>query len=146
MASSSMSIMHLSCGTVKDRTQLRLQLLDQIFFAIRIATEMIEALSYNVRCFGIPVEGPADVFCDNMLVVKNLSIPASVLHKMHTVIFYHRVKEDQSVGILQVGWILGEFNPADLFTKSTTPGNTSHYLVGSIFSNPELPIGDIQKA
>ena len=107
---------------------------------------MIEALSYNVICFGIPAEGPADAFCDNMLVVKNSSIPASVLHKMHTVIFYHRVKEDQSVGILQVGWILGEFNPAGLFTKSTTPGNTRHYLVGSIFSNTELPIGDIQKA
>ena len=23
-----------------------------------------------LRCFGIPVEGPAEVFCDNMTVVK----------------------------------------------------------------------------
>ena len=41
------------------------------FFALRISTKMIEALRYKLRCFGIPVEGPAEIFCDNMSVVNN---------------------------------------------------------------------------
>ena len=44
------------------------------FVAPRIDTDMIGALRYELRCFGIPVEGPAEVLCDNMSVVKNLSI------------------------------------------------------------------------
>ena len=62
------------------------------FFAIRIATDIIEALRYKLRCFGIPVEGPAEVFCDNMSVVKNLSIPTSDLDKRNNNICYHRVR------------------------------------------------------
>ena len=41
------------------------------FFDPRNATEMIEALRYELRCFGIMVEGHAEVFCDNMSFVKN---------------------------------------------------------------------------
>ena len=41
---------------------------------------MIEALRYKLRYFGIPVEGTVEVFCDNMSVVKNLSIPTSALN------------------------------------------------------------------
>ena len=29
------------------------------FVALKIATEIIKALRYKVRCFGIPVKGPA---------------------------------------------------------------------------------------
>ena len=53
------------------------------FVAIRIPTEKIQALRYKLIFFGIPVEGPAEVFCDNMSVVKNSSIPTSVLNKRH---------------------------------------------------------------
>ena len=38
-----------------------------------IATDMVEALQYKLRCFGVPVQGPADVFFDNKLVVNNSS-------------------------------------------------------------------------
>ena len=107
---------------------------------------MIEALRYKLRRFGITVEGPAEVFCDNMSVVKNLSIPTSALNKRYNAICYHRVREAQAAGILRVGWIPGEFNLADLFTKTTMPGNTRHNLVDSIFSNTASPIGDIEKA
>ena len=40
------------------------------FVALRIVTEIIEYLRYKLRCFGISVGGPAEVFCDNMSVVK----------------------------------------------------------------------------
>ena len=36
--------------------------------------------------------------------------------------------------------------PADLFKRTTMPGNTGHNLVDSIFSNTASPIGDIEKA
>ena len=104
---------------------------------------MIKSLRYKLRCFGIPVEGPAKVFCNNMSVVKNSGIPSSAFNKKHNVICEHRVKEAQSAGILQVGWIPGELILADLFTKTTIHGNTGHNLVDSIFSNTESPIGDI---
>ena len=113
------------------------------FVALRVSTEVIEALRYKLRCFGITLEGPAEVFCDNMSVVKNLSIPTSVLNKRHNAIYYHSVMEAHAVGILQVGWIPGEFNLADLFTKTTMSGNTRHNLVDSIFSNTASLIGDI---
>ena len=66
---------------------------------------MIEALRYKLRCFGITVKGPAEVFCDNMSFVKNLSIPTSALNKRHNAICYHRVREAQAAGILRVWWV-----------------------------------------
>ena len=35
------------------------------YIALRICTEIVEALRYKLRCFGVPVEGPCDVLCDN---------------------------------------------------------------------------------
>ena len=105
------------------------------FVALRVLTEMIESLRYKLRCFGIPVEGPVEVFCDNMSVVKNSSIPKSVFNKRHNYICYHRVREAQAAGILRAGLIPGELYLADLFTKTTMPGNTRHNLIDSIFSN-----------
>ena len=32
------------------------------FIVLRIATEMIEELSYKLRMFGVAIDGPADVF------------------------------------------------------------------------------------
>ena len=106
---------------------------------------MIDALRYKLRCFGIPVKGPAEVFCDIMSVVKNPSIPTSSLNKRHNSICYHSFREDQAAGILWVGWIPGEFNLEDLFTKTKMPDNTRHNLVYSLFSNTESPIGNIEK-
>ena len=44
------------------------------FVALRIATEMIEALRYKLRMFGIPIDGPTDVLCDNQSVVTSSSL------------------------------------------------------------------------
>ena len=101
---------------------------------------------YKVKCFGVPVKGPVEIFCDNVSVVHNLSILASSLNKSHNTIYYHRVREAQDSGIIRVGCIPGDFNPSDLFTKTKIPGNKRHNLVHSIFSNTSSPISDIQKA
>ena len=51
--------------------------------ALRIATEMIEGLRYKLRMLGVPLEGPARVYCDNESVVKNTTLPESSLKKKH---------------------------------------------------------------
>ena len=43
--------------------------------------------------FGILIDGPANVFCDNRGVVKNLSVPESTLMKKHNAINYHVVEK-----------------------------------------------------
>ena len=61
------------------------------FVAMQIAKDMAIALRYKLRMFGIPIDGPADVFCDNQGVVKNMSLPESVLSKKQNTINYHAV-------------------------------------------------------
>ena len=63
------------------------------FIALRIATEMIEGLRYKLRMFGVPIDGPANVFGDNQSVINNATIPESPLKKKHVAICYHRVRE-----------------------------------------------------
>ena len=43
--------------------------------------------------FGIPIEGPTNVFCDNEAVYKNTSALVSTLDKKHNNIAYHRCRE-----------------------------------------------------
>ena len=87
------------------------------FVALRIAKEMIVALRYKLRMFGVPLAGPANVLCDNRGVVKNTSLPSSVLSKRHNAINYHAVREAAAASIIRVGKEDTESNIADLFTK-----------------------------
>jgi hypothetical protein len=72
--------------------------------------------------FGVPIEGPANVFCDNHGVMKNVSIPESTLMKKHNAINYHAMQEAVAAGILRVagGKEDGETNLADLLMKVLT--------------------------
>ena len=45
------------------------------FTALKKAVELVEALRYKLRMFGLPIEGPTNVFCDNESVYKNVSTP-----------------------------------------------------------------------
>ena len=87
------------------------------FVALRICKELIVALRYKLRMFGVNIDGPANVFCDNRGVVKNASVPESVLQKKHNAINYHVVREAVAAGIIRVGKENGETNLADLLTK-----------------------------
>ena len=78
---------------------------------------------------------PATVLCDNKSVVTNASVPASVLHKRHNAICYHRVREAQACEMIRVGWIPGDFNKSDLLTKTSMPGNKKNRFVQQIFHN-----------
>ena len=87
------------------------------FYAMRTAVEMIKTLRYKLRMFGIPIDGPASVFCDNEAVYKNTSMPASVLNKKVHSIAYHICREAVAAGIIQIAKEGTKTNLADLFPK-----------------------------
>lgn len=101
------------------------------FIAMKIAVEQVEALRYKLRMMGIPIEGPANLYCDNESVFKNSSFPESAIKKKHNSIAYHKSRESQAAGSVRVAWIPGTSNPADIFTK-LLPGPTLRNLVGMI--------------
>jgi hypothetical protein len=45
--------------------------------AMKNAIELIEALRYKLRMFGVPIDGARNIFCDNEAVRKNRSDPTS---------------------------------------------------------------------
>ena len=79
---------------------------------------MIITLRYKLRCFGVPLTGPASILCDNQGVVKNTSIPTYILNKKHYAINYHSVCETVTAVILRVGKEDSLTNFADPFTKN----------------------------
>ena len=90
------------------------------FCAMRVATDMIEALRYKLRMFGIPIDGPANVYCDNEAVYKNTVLPESTLKKKHHSIAYHRCRQAVAAGTMRVAKQGTDKNLADLFTKVLT--------------------------
>jgi hypothetical protein len=90
------------------------------FVALRNARDLIVGLRYKLRMFGIPINGPAFVYCDNQGVVKNVTIPESVLSKKHNAINYHAVREAVAANILRVTKEDSNTNVADLLTKPLT--------------------------
>ena len=87
------------------------------FVALRVARDLIVSLRYKLRMFGVPLDGPTDVMCDNKGVFKNTSLPQSTLGKKHNAVNYHVVREAAAAGILRVGKEDTETNLADLLTK-----------------------------
>ena len=69
------------------------------FIALKTAMETIMALRYKLRMFGVPIEGPARVFCDNEAVYRNTSDPASTLKKRNQSVAYHICRESVAAGI-----------------------------------------------
>jgi hypothetical protein len=86
--------------------------------ALRIATKLIIALRYKLRMFGVELDGPANVFCDNESVYKSVSNADSRLKKKHNSICYHKVRESVAAGILTVLKVETNSNLADILTKS----------------------------
>ena len=99
------------------------------FIAMKTCVEDIIALRYKMRMFGMVIDGPASVLCDNMSVVNNTSKLSSKLNKKHNSIAYHAVRWARAADIIRVGWIDGKYNLAYAFTKRLTR-NTRDRLFG----------------
>ena len=84
-------------------------------------------MRYKLRIFGVSLDGPTDVFCDNCGVAIYVSKLESTLNKKHNAIIYHAVREAAAADILIVGKEDGETNLEDLLTKVLT-GQRRWYL------------------
>jgi hypothetical protein len=85
--------------------------------AMRAAVDLIESLRYKLRMFGIPIEGPTDIYCDNEAVTLNCSTPESTLKKKHHSIAYHRNREAVAAGTVRIAKEDTGTNLSDVFTK-----------------------------
>ena len=90
------------------------------FCALKTGIELVEGLRYKLRMFGVPLDGPANVFCDNEAVYKNTAIPESTLRKKHHSIAHHKCRESVAARIIRVAKQVIKKNLADLFTKLLT--------------------------
>ena len=91
------------------------------FLASRLALEQIIALRYKLQMFGIPIDGYANIFCDNESVFKNVSFAESRLKKKHNFICFHRVHECVASIILMPLKVNTNFSQSDILTKSLVP-------------------------
>ena len=86
----------------------------------------IESLRFKLRMFGITVEGPAHVYCDNESVVDNSSKVESTLDKKHHSVAYHYVRNAVAASIITVACINRNDNLADAFTKRLPEVTRNH--------------------
>ena len=70
--------------------------------------------------FGVPVESPTNVLCDNLSVVRNSSVLSSTLNKKHSSIAYHSTRWHIAAGVIRVAWINTEDNLADAMAQRLT--------------------------
>ena len=66
---------------------------------------------------GVPMDGRANVFCDNQSVVLTAQKPETRLSKKHNVINYHRIRKAAAGKWIRVAFESGASNLADLLTK-----------------------------
>ena len=90
------------------------------FIAMRSCIEEVRALRYKLRMFGVPIDGPTHIFCDNKSVVNNCSKVESLLNKKHSSVAYHMARWAVAAGEVCIGWINGKYNLSDALTKRLT--------------------------
>jgi hypothetical protein len=102
------------------------------FVAMKNGMESVRGLRYKLRMMGIPVEGPAFVYGDNMSVIHNTQRPESMLKKKSNSICYHYCRESVAMNECITGHVPTKQNRADLCTKVIPGGAQRDYLVTSI--------------
>ena len=87
------------------------------FVAARTCTEQNIDLKNTLRYLGVNVRVKSYMFGDNESVVNSSTLPHAKLHKRHTALSFHRVREAIAAGILDFYHIRSEDNPADILSK-----------------------------
>ena len=87
------------------------------FTAMKNSADLIAALQYKLRMFGVPIDGSTKIFCDNEAVYKNESTPKYQLRKKNHSILYHMSREAVSSGACSMAKEDTETNISHLFTK-----------------------------
>jgi hypothetical protein len=101
--------------------------------ALRIARDLLVTLQIKLKMFGVPINGLANVFC-NQGVVYNTSIPESTLNKKHNAINNHIVQEAVAAKILRVTKEESIKNLASLLTKVLSQKRRKQLLHSILYS------------
>ena len=109
---------------------------------MRKAVELARSMRYTLRSIGLPIKGPTRIVCDNESVVKQTSQPGSPLENKAIGITYHFVRESCAMGAVEIYWISGKVNPADILTKNLS-GPVFHKHVEFLMCNTE-PIESLE--
>jgi hypothetical protein len=81
------------------------------------AVEMVKALRCKLRMFGVPTDGPTNVFCDDGAVCVNATKPESTLSKKHHSIACHCAREAVAAGAMRESKEHTSTNLADFSKK-----------------------------
>jgi hypothetical protein len=87
------------------------------FVAARMCTEQIIELRILLRYLGVPIRDQSYMFGDNQAVVKSSTLSEAKLHKRHTLLSFHRVREAVAAKMVIFIHIDGRINPADILSK-----------------------------
>ena len=85
---------------------------------MRVCIEHTNALCFKLQMFGVPIELPTNVLCDNLSMVQNSLILSSTLNKKHRSIVYHSTRCHVAAGVICVAWINTDDNLANAMTKT----------------------------
>ena len=87
------------------------------FVAARTCVEQIIDLRNTLRCLGVPLASKSHMFGDNESVVGSSTKVHAKLHKRHTALSFHCVREAIASGFVTFHFIKGTMNPADILSK-----------------------------
>ena len=116
------AVLHLVNGTPfdwysKKQSTVETATYGSEFMAGRTCVEQIIDHRNTLRYLGVPVIGRSIVFGDNKSMVDSSTLPHAKLHKRHTILSFHRVREAVASGIIDMHHIDGNDNPADILSK-----------------------------
>jgi hypothetical protein len=87
------------------------------FIAAQVCVEQILVLRTTLRYLGVPIRDKSYTFGDNKSVVDSSMQLHAKLHKRHTMLSFHRVREAIASGIVGFFYIPGDINPVDILGK-----------------------------
>jgi hypothetical protein len=87
------------------------------FMAARLSVEQIKTLRDTLRHLGIPLRTTSYMFGDNKSVVDSSMRIDAKLHKRHTALLFHKVREAVASRMIVFTYIPGTLNVADILSK-----------------------------
>ena len=74
-------------------------------------------LRTTLRYLGVPIREKSFVIGDNKSMIDSAAFPHAKLHKRHTMLSFHRVREAMAAGIAAIFHVDGVSNPSDILSK-----------------------------
>ena len=97
--------------------------------------EAVRAMRYKLRMMGVPIDGLAFVYGDNMSVIHNTQRPESTLKKKSNSVCYHACRESIAMGEMLTGHVRSKNNCADIGTKLIPPGVQRERAVSQLLAD-----------